>query len=49
VNIEKLRGFSAKSRNQAGLIGIDPGWLDLDPLDLDLTAARGCGYVTRRV
>jgi hypothetical protein len=49
VNSRKLRGFSAKSRNHAGLTGVDPGWLDLDPLDLDLRVAHGCGYVIRRV
>jgi hypothetical protein len=31
VKSEKLRGFSAKMRDHAGLTGIDPGWLDLIP------------------
>jgi hypothetical protein len=42
VKSEKLGGFSAKRQGPAGLTGIDPGWLDLDPLDLDPTAAGGC-------
>jgi hypothetical protein len=41
VKSRKLRGFLAKARDLAGWTGIDPGWLDLDLLDLDPTAAGG--------
>jgi hypothetical protein len=41
VKSKKYRGFLAKARDLAGLTGIDPGRLDLDPLDLDPTAAGG--------
>jgi hypothetical protein len=47
VKSRKLRGFLAKVRDLAGLTGIDPGQLYLDPLDLDPTAAGG-GRVTQR-
>jgi hypothetical protein len=43
VNIRKHRGFSAKSPGPAGFDQVDQGWLDLDPLDLDLTVADTCG------
>jgi hypothetical protein len=43
VKTRKLRGFLAKLREQAGLTGIDPGRLDLDPLDLDPAAVDACG------
>jgi hypothetical protein len=41
VKSRKYRGFLAKARDLAGLTGIDPGRLDLDPLDLDPTTAGG--------
>jgi hypothetical protein len=41
VKFGKCRDFLAKTRDLVGLTGIDPGQLDLDPLDLDLTAAGG--------
>jgi hypothetical protein len=47
VKSRKLRGFLARTRDLAGLTGIDPGRLDLDPLDLDPTAA-GSGRVKQR-
>jgi hypothetical protein len=43
VKSRKPREFSAKTRDLAKLTGIDPGRLDLDPLNLDPTAAGGCG------
>jgi hypothetical protein len=43
---QKAQGFSCKKlREQAGLTGIDPGRLDLDPLDLDLTAQDACVWL----
>jgi hypothetical protein len=38
VNNGKLRGFSAKFPGPAGFDWLDSSRLDLDPLDLDLTA-----------
>jgi hypothetical protein len=41
VKTKKLRGFLAKLREQAGLTGIDPGRLDLDPDACGLRGAAG--------
>jgi hypothetical protein len=38
VNSGKPRGFSAKTPEPAGFDWLDSSLLDLDPLDLDLTA-----------
>jgi hypothetical protein len=43
VKSRKLRGFHAKTRDLTGFAGIDPGRLDLDPLDLDPTADKSGG------
>jgi hypothetical protein len=43
VNSGKHKGFSAKLQSQAGFDLVDSGRVDLDPLDLDLTADAVCG------
>jgi hypothetical protein len=39
VNSGKLRGFFVRSPRSGRVDLVDPGWLDPDPLDLDLMAA----------
>jgi hypothetical protein len=48
VNSGKHKGFSAKLQSQAGFDLVDSGRVDLDPLDLDLTADAVCGQRGRR-
>jgi hypothetical protein len=43
VNTGKPRGFSLRLPGSGQVDLVDPGWLDLDPLDLDLAAAVVCG------
>jgi hypothetical protein len=45
VNTRKCGGFSPKFTEPAGFDLVDSGRLDLDPLDLDPTAAAVCGAV----
>jgi hypothetical protein len=48
VNSGKPRGFSVRLPGSGRVDLVDPVWLDLDPLDLDLTAAAVCGRRGRR-
>jgi hypothetical protein len=43
----KTRDFSAKSPEPVGFDLVDSGRVDLDPLDLDLTAVATSGVVVR--
>jgi hypothetical protein len=47
VNTRKCGGFSPKFTEPAGFDLVDSGRLDLDPLDLDPTAAAVRGAVAR--
>jgi hypothetical protein len=48
VNSGRHKGFSAKLQSQAGFDQVDSGRVDLDPLDLDLTADSVSGQHGRR-